>query len=163
MGGKICCNENSHPETRKIHHNENFATILTEIFIQKAKWTAFQQCCHFRVLVFQKIVNKKSLAHLAGVGPEAALRGEALATDVAVEGPVLQPLCWKPSKTCVISMLIVRADWVQRHWVRIATWFRPTWRCPPTPRGLFFLFERGLWVVRFFTPFHFKFNKWLRN
>ena len=33
-----------------------------------------------------------SLAHLAGVGPETALGGEALAADVAVEGSVLEPL-----------------------------------------------------------------------
>ena len=38
------------------------------------------------------ILARIGIAHLAGVGPETALGGEALAADVAVEGSVLQPL-----------------------------------------------------------------------
>ena len=43
--------------------------------------------------VRKNIKSYNYIPHLAGVGPQAALGGKALATDVAVEGAVFEPLC----------------------------------------------------------------------
>ena len=45
-----------------------------------------------KYLIYTNAERKEEVGYLSSVSSEAALRGEPLAADVAVEGPVLQPL-----------------------------------------------------------------------